>query len=384
MRKYLSVEVEHTRYARFLSLEQSGEYRISLTTLADYQKRADVKVYLIHEKERTLLHVFQIDRLPKRHAGEPRIELRGKYDGKYDVQLTISVDGRHYSSKTLSLKKYLKKRTIWPWILVAILVLLAAGSWIFIRSCSGPPSESTAQMISGTEEETIATGQTSEVDEESPADKEPPEASEPQAPTQAQSPAETKKTNEDDVSDVSKEDEEDTETAGAGEASETTKTSTAAESDTESVGESIGGSETSAETSKEATETKIDEAPDLRQQVFFGPDSSRLTAEAQQKLSQFARELQNLPPEPDFQLRIVGHCALYGTEKGREELSYDRAQQVAEYLENSGWEPAHKPVIKGLAGQNPVTKDSEKQHLNRRVEISTIRPDSDTASHQGQ
>ena len=108
MRKYISVEVEHTRYARFLSLDQAEENTISLTTLADFQKRAEVKVFLINQNQRTLLHEFVVDHLPQRRAGEPRMVLKAIYDGKNKLKLDMSVDGRFYSSTSISVKKYLR------------------------------------------------------------------------------------------------------------------------------------------------------------------------------------------------------------------------------------------------------------------------------------
>jgi len=108
VRKYISVEVEHTRYARFLSLDQAEENTISLTTLADFQKRAEVKVFLINQNQRTLLHEFVVDHLPQRRAGEPRMVLKAIYDGKNKLKLDMSVDGRFYSSTSISVKKYLR------------------------------------------------------------------------------------------------------------------------------------------------------------------------------------------------------------------------------------------------------------------------------------
>ncbi|MCF7916060.1 MAG: hypothetical protein K9L66_12910, partial [Spirochaetaceae bacterium] len=170
MRKYVSVEVEHTRYARFLSLEQAGENTISLTTLADFQKRADVKVFLINENQRTLLHEFTVEPLPQRRAGEPRIILKANYDGRNKLKLNMSVDGRFYSSTTISVKKYLRHKARWPWLLLLALILLAAAAWFLLRTCSTPQEKGISrteqtELSKQAESQTAEPAQTSETEE---------------------------------------------------------------------------------------------------------------------------------------------------------------------------------------------------------------------------
>ncbi len=345
MRKYLSVEVEHTRHARFLPLDKAGDNRISLTTLADFQKRAEVKIYLINEDKRLLLHVFEVDRLPKKQAGEPRMVLKGKYDGKGTLQLSISVDGQHYSSKSISIRKYIRERVLWPWILLIALILLGTAAWLFIRSCTPagftPPERDTNEHTA----EADAPGTAAETAESrGDAGAESPDDQPPAATNAGGTAAPT--------------------SAAPTSAAEATDKATATESDSEPQ-------------SAPATETEIEpqSAPDLSQQVYFGPNSSRLTPEARRELSQFIQELQQYE---GVKLRIEGHCALYGTEQGREELSFERARRVAQFLRESEYRFKTDPVIRGMGGDNPVTRQDDRQHLNRRVEIKTIPGDSNT------
>ena len=363
MRKYLSVEVEHTRYARFLSLDQAGENTISLTTLADFQKRADVKVFLINENQRTLLHEFTVEHLPQRRAGEPRLVLKADYDGKNKLKLKMSVDGRFYSSTTISVKKYLRPRARWPWLLLLAFILLAVAAWFLLRTCS-TPEESRISRAEQTELSKQADSETSEPAEGSDTEEQYPEpateqpSTESSAQTDSSSPSATT-------------------TAESSEQAGDTAMSTEATTETNAI-EGAAEAETEAEGEAEAQPIL---PPELSQRIYFTPNSSQLTETAQQRLSEFVQELRKYE---GVQLIIEGHCALYGTEQAREELSRERARQAAQYIQNLGWSPEQPPVIRGLAGQDPVSRDSEKQHLNRRVEITVLPPDSNTSSRRDQ
>ncbi|MFO7729672.1 MAG: OmpA family protein [Spirochaetia bacterium] len=351
MRKYISVEVEHSRYARFLSLDQAGENTISLTTLADFQKRAEVRVFLINENQRTLLHEFSVDHLPQRPAGEPRIVLKADYDGKNKLKLNMSVDGRFYSSTSISVKKYLRSRARWPWLLLLGFVLLAAAAWFLLRTCTTPE----ASHISRTEETEVlnqADGHSTEPSEDLETEEE--EYTMPSAETSAQT---------DSSSPLG---------SGSAERSEQDR------NENRSAGEAV---ETNEEKTDAEAEVQPVVPPELSQRIYFAPNSSQLTETARQSLSEFTQEIRKYE---GVQLVIEGHCALYGTEQGREELSLERARQAAQYIQNLGWSPDQPPVVRGLAGQNPVNRNSEKQHLNRRVEITVLPPDSNTASRRDQ
>lgn len=368
MRKYVSVEVEHTRYARFLSLDEAGAHQISLTTLADYQKRADVKIYLINGDQRTLLHVFQVDPLPKRHAGEPRLVLKGKFDGKKNLRLQISVDGRPFSSVSLSVKKYLRNRRVWPWVLLAALLVLGGATWFFLRSCSTADVTTSTESASQAETHTQRSRDPSQIEEQE------------QEIGQAKSDSQTASSS--------------TPKSGPAESSDTEVDSDIQQSPEETptaAGEDVSSKKPEKsleESSEKSSQKEVAPPPNLSQKIYFGPNSSHLTEEAKNKLTRFIEELKNaLGGEAEsgaFQLRVAGHCALYGTEQGREELSFDRARRVAEYLENLGWKGEEKPVIRGLGGREPVTRDNEKQHLNRRVEVTLTHRDSNTNSHRDQ
>jgi outer membrane protein OmpA-like peptidoglycan-associated protein len=72
---------------------------------------------------------------------------------------------------------------------------------------------------------------------------------------------------------------------------------------------------------------------------------------------------------PELNVIISGHCAIAGTEVGRQEISVQRAENTYAWLKKKGWNPSSQPQIRGEAGNYPLTMDPEKQDINRRVEI---------------
>lgn len=101
--------------------------------------------------------------------------------------------------------------------------------------------------------------------------------------------------------------------------------------------------------------------------IYFNPESAELSSRAKEKLENLLTPLKG---RSSGTLSITGYCALFGSERGREKLSLQRALNVEKSLINSGWLTENKAEVRGLGGRNPVTTDRTKQHLNRRVEIN--------------
>ncbi len=116
----------------------------------------------------------------------------------------------------------------------------------------------------------------------------------------------------------------------------------------------------------------IAEQPVLRT-VYFLPDRATLTAETRKRLDELLISLQD---DKEWQIKITGHCAIAGTEKGRLDLSLKRAREVFAYLEAGGFSPETEPAVTGAGDDEPVTRDLDLQHLNRRVEITATIADS--------
>lgn len=103
--------------------------------------------------------------------------------------------------------------------------------------------------------------------------------------------------------------------------------------------------------------------------LYFQPDVYFLTSEAMSALDEFLDDFEGVS---DLPLSIVGHCALFGTEQGRTDLSLRRAQAVSNYMKNRGRLPESPDEIIGMGGKQPVSREIALQHLNRRVEITWL------------
>lgn len=334
MEKFLAVQVEHTRYVRLLRLDRPGKRELPLTTLADNQKQADIKLFLIEEGHKIPLHTFTLTGLPRKKAGEPRIVLDSSFNGRSTVRLRLILDGKEKENRAISLKKYLKRVFPASLLLPALLMLLvgAAALFLSLRMC-GLPGDRIPE-------------------DRPPADSLSHEMSPPTSPARPLPvpPSEG-------------------DTGGTH----------AAESKKEA-GEEKGPVGLEEKTIEEKWVGEVSTPVfTLETQVYFQPDTARLTDAAKKSLDKTADLLKE---HPEVRVGIYGHCALYGTEKGRIELSMQRAEQVVEYLRSRGWKPEHEALVQALGGSRPVTRDSDSQHLNRRVEIIVPPPDKNNSSRQ--
>lgn len=105
----------------------------------------------------------------------------------------------------------------------------------------------------------------------------------------------------------------------------------------------------------------------IKTTVYFLPDDASLTEDTKRALDLL---LPQLAERTTMRFTAVGHCALAGTERGRIDLSISRAESVYTYLSSAGFLPETQPELSGLGGKEPVTRDPDLQHLNRRVEIA--------------
>ncbi len=110
--------------------------------------------------------------------------------------------------------------------------------------------------------------------------------------------------------------------------------------------------------------------------VYFTADSARITSETRAALRALAEELNEfLRDGAEMEvLRLHGHTAIAGPERGRLRLSEQRAENVHDVLVSLELPVAEHELeeldIRGYGSGSPVTHDPEKQHRNRRVEIT--------------
>ncbi|MFP4385444.1 MAG: OmpA family protein [Spirochaetia bacterium] len=98
--------------------------------------------------------------------------------------------------------------------------------------------------------------------------------------------------------------------------------------------------------------------------MYFNPDSANLTPRAVQLL----KEISGVLTSTNHKLVIFGHCAIAGTEKGRVQLSVNRADAVRRILSQT-IAPERITNVRGIGASDPVTYDPQRQFLNRRVVI---------------
>jgi outer membrane protein OmpA-like peptidoglycan-associated protein len=114
-----------------------------------------------------------------------------------------------------------------------------------------------------------------------------------------------------------------------------------------------------------------DKAASIEKIVYFSPNNTAINQDASLLLKELVVELKN---NADAVVEISGHCAMSGTEEGREELSRERAYNIVAYLKQEGWTPEIEPVVRWYGGTRPVTSDPTQIHRNRRVEITVNIP----------
>ena len=123
------------------------------------------------------------------------------------------------------------------------------------------------------------------------------------------------------------------------------------------------GEETEADTIEKPAE--ISQWP-MQTIVYFQPESANLSEAAMAEIKALAGMLSE-----GISIEVGGHCANYGTERGRRALSRLRADVVTAYL--SELIPTSVNIeAKGYGGSRPLSDDPELQDVNRRVEINVM------------
>lgn len=102
--------------------------------------------------------------------------------------------------------------------------------------------------------------------------------------------------------------------------------------------------------------------------LHFIADSPELLPEEKSRLDKIAKILKNYT---DRGVMIIGHTTDKGTEKGRRELSIERAKVIANYLIERGAINAKKSSYGGKGGTEPIADNTTEEGMkrNRRVEI---------------
>lgn len=338
----IGIEIVGNKYVALLDLEKMTQKKLRLTTIKDFQSRAIIRVFHFHEKEKKLLKEIEIKQIPPEEAGEPDIDLFGEYDGKKWLKLNVTLNQRPYMQVQIRLKisgAGEEKRRVWVWGVAAGLFIVVVLMFLWRSGRVGfGVGRSKGGEVSGVEE----AGSLEEVAGYS---------EEAKGPEETAGYGEGAKGSE--------------ETAGYGEGSEA-----GGETVQTDAGSGSEQGEASIEETTEETSVAVEEQSYFEEVVvYFQPSSAELTPSTRQALERIAELLEENPGE---KVSLSGHCALYGTEWGREKLSELRARRVYEYLVEKGWEPSEEVEIEGFGARQPATEDRQEEHLNRRVEIRIV------------
>ncbi len=348
------IEVEHVHYALLLNTEKQNQGTIDLTTLADNQKKALIRVFLFEKHTKTLIHTIELAPLPRKPAGNLRISCRGEFKANRYLHLSVSLEGKNLYSKAVDVKKH-RKGGPGRWLIPLLIVLIGGGITAALLLARADKGHETVQKgLLDTKTEREAAGPRP-------------------AAAEAGGAAEESTTAE--------------ETASAGDGFDAAAKDTAKDigEDAAAAAEttSAAAEKTAAAAESAAAEEKEDgpePAPAVtvsRETVYFLPESSVLLEPAKTALRQIYDRVAGTDA---FITAIEGHCALFDTEESREWLSEERAENVYAYLRQLGAPFSAPPEVRGVGGRKPVTRALDKQELNRRVEIlieTTVRRDAE-------
>ena len=351
MNVYLGVEIEHRHYAQLLPLRKhkAEQGKLLLTTIADRQKRAIVRTFILSEKGRHLLKEFEVRNIPSSQAGDPHIDIHAKYDGKRTVNLLLRLNGRQYTRETVDIGKFLPRSFGWVWILAAVLLLTLLSLLWFC----GPLRKSDTVSADSARPESTFTRQIPSEDEES-TERAVDTTTSPEAGSQTKSSTAQGSAPDPDRLQAAPE-------STVSPSEEATPEEPPSQADRTAESESAAATAPAAKPITPAEQETFATGPHL---VYFRPDSTALTDSARTALRELSTELPS-----DHEVIVRGHCALFGSEEGRIEISELRAENVFAYLKEAGWDPVRRVTVEGVAGRDPVTRDRTRQDLNRRVEI---------------
>jgi len=321
----IGIKIENKHLVELIPLRRRAGGLLKLTTLKPGQRKASVKVYLVRGRKKDCIAEFLLQNLQYDRVRVPAIDLKAEYNGWFRLSLTLVLNGRVAERKEVPLAGFLLLRKlagrVLPFLLLSLLAVLFFLVFLpRLRDSTRPPPPA---AFAAEREQPAA-----------PA--EPAGASPDESPAAAPVPAETAGAVSPPVANAAAE--------------------TRAEETPPATGEQAGRQ--AAEVSRLDTIT-----------VYFGPDSASLAPEARERLLTALDDLKGYREG----VSITGHCASFGTESGRMDLSERRAEAVSSFLRERGWRPSAAPVVEGYGSRKPVTRETDRQYLNRRVEIAPVR-----------
>jgi outer membrane protein OmpA-like peptidoglycan-associated protein len=330
-----------------LELDGAAASGVRLTTLQIDQPRALIELFVNRDGERIPLTTIDVRDIPRLGERKPRIELTGRLLGSREVELSVFVEQRLFNRQRVDVSPFMKKRPkalvpvliVGALLLAGLILLFALRPWARDAVAEPAPQDAVEQEDAATGDDRTDGAATQ--DEEPAADGRA-DAAEPE---DAAEPAET------------------------AEPEDTAEPADPPEPEGAAADGRVRGADDAADERRE----RAADIPEREWLVYFLPDRTFLTEDAVGELNQILTQLRAFP---EAIIEIEGHCALAGTEAGREAISRERARNARSYLVQNGIDPERIADLRWFGATRPVTLDAGEQRLNRRVVI-TMRPPND-------
>ena len=355
MGNLIEVEIENKSYIKLQDLDQSSKGKLKLTTLVDNQPGVIIKVFLNKDGERIPIKNLEVRHLNPKVSGLPRFELDSSYTRKR-LFLILKVDGKKVDDSEIKLAPYLRNKYLPLFIIIGIIVtllLIFGARWLFgtfsqpITAFQTTSKEADTSRAKPQPLEYATKSASTETEEDSGT-------AEPAAeyPTKTESSIESEKTDS-----VVKPEYAEVTPPNQSDSNQTDKDNKSSDNTIVQTGEP---------TQPASPPVSTDIVSSIEQVIYFSPNNTTINKNASLLLKELAVELKK---NANALVEISGHCAMSGTEEGREELSRERAYNIVAYLKQEGWEPVTEPVVRWYGGTQPVTSIEDEMYRNRRVEI---------------
>lgn len=369
---FTCVEIKNVKYIKLINLDRKCEKEIDLTTIHRDQELAFLNIFYVDDnKKKQILKSIQVDHIRPGQSGIPELHLFVQYDGKRFYKILLKLNGYIYHNSVVDIKPFRKRAFPLGPVLLASAALAAVGFLLYFgintfMDRSGSESGRNFQVS--------LTGKGAEGDSSRGNG----QAESPSPESGAAGTTDSRQSDSDRMREPESPPPADKGSAAQEEPSESSGSQEPAPESGEGDG-GIGSAETEEAVAEASREESPEPTPEVRLEtkpesvlvddeatVYFHPNSTVLTPDTISVLDQILVILKN---NGDLDVDITGHCAFYGTEKGRQEISIERAENVYRYFISGGWKPERKPLLAGRGHLDIVTRDPDKQNLNRRVEI---------------
>ncbi|MBI9101244.1 MAG: OmpA family protein [Spirochaetales bacterium] len=316
MKNVLVWKTSAGRFANLISLSHKGKRKIILTTVKDFQRGGRLEFFWKNEEKIRSGGSIKISDLPPNKPGDPVLTINCAFNGRDKVKIGYRTDKNKRLTRSLIVPQDFQperkhRSFLNPGILMVIIFGIFITLMIIISPWVGKSEKSTQQLPSNNR-------------------------------TANTLPAVNQQ-----------------------ETEETTHIERIKEQPEPTVTRDAISERTPEPSAKDETNSPVITMDTLNKSIYFQPESYELTEKAIAELEILSISLKG---QDLSRLRITGHCALFGTEEERVELSLKRAENTADYLRSRMDIPESTP-IRGFGGSAPASMDKDKQDRNRRVEI---------------